>query len=180
MNYFDLNLQNPQLKEEELRLGFLDARTARIISLKENRDMNSVNSKELISVESANPELLRNCIRQRKPILCDPLPAANFYRDDGLIREAFDRETVFEIPISEFLKANFVYRAKLINQTRNFIRRCLKLDAKFIFTSRAKEIYELKAPKEMIAIASTIFDLTEAQAQYAISKRAQEVLDAVQ
>ncbi len=169
MEYFDLNLQNQQLKEQELKLGFSEVKTAKIIVLRDNRDMNSVNSKEMIAVESSNPELLRNCIKQKKPIMCNPLPAANFYRDEGLIREAVERETVFEIPITEFLKTNFVYRAKLINQTRNFLNRCLKLGAKFLFTSRARDAYELKSPQEIIAIASTIFCLTPAQAEFAIS-----------
>ncbi|MFH1257870.1 MAG: RNase P subunit p30 family protein [Candidatus Micrarchaeota archaeon] len=177
--YIDLNLQNKGLEAEALKLGFSRVLTAKIIDLRSGKDLNAANSRELISIQSTDPELLRNCIKQKKPLLCNPLSARDFYRDEGLIREAVERETVFEIPISEFLKANFIYRAKLISQTRNFIKRCLKLDAKFVFTTRATNAFELKSPQEIIAIASTLFLLTPAQAEFAISRRAEKVLEGI-
>ncbi len=179
MDYYDLNLSNPQLAAEELKLGFKIVKTAKVINLQSGKDFSPVNSKELISVEGAGSELLRNCIKQRKPILCSPLKTQNYYKDVGLIREAIERETVFEIPISDFLRVNFVYRAKLINNTRNFLKRCIKLNAPYIFTSRASTSSELKTPQEIIAILITLFDLTPQQAQYSISKRAEAILNAV-
>ncbi|MEK6954153.1 MAG: RNase P subunit p30 family protein [Candidatus Micrarchaeota archaeon] len=175
-NYIDLNLQNPKLADDAKKLGFSQVKTARILLLENGKDLNLANGKELMTVESADPELLRNCIKQKKPILCNPLLSKDFYRDDGLIREAAERETVFEIPISEFLKSNFVFRAKLINNARKFIKKCLKLKASFVFTSRAENELELKSPREIIAIASTLFDLTTEQAQFAISRRAEKVI----
>lgn len=175
-NFIDLNLQNPDLEGEEKRLGFSGAKTARILLLENGKDLNLANSKELITIESVEPELLRNCIKQRKPILCNPLLTREFYKDDGLIREAIERGTVFEIPISEFLEANFINRAKLINNTRNFLRKCIKLGAGFVFTSRAGNEYGLKSPQEIVAIASSLFSITPEQAQYAISTRAEKVL----
>jgi RNase P/RNase MRP subunit p30 len=179
MDFIDLNLINDGLREEAKKIGWNEAKACKIVSLRENRDINFTNSKELITIESQNPELLRNCIKQRKPIMCNPLYSKDFYKDEGLIREAIERETVFELPISEFLKTSFVYRAKLINNTRNFIKKCLKLGAGFVFTSRATNEYELKSPQEVVAIATTLFDLTEEQAKYAISTRARKVLDAI-
>jgi RNase P/RNase MRP subunit p30 len=179
MEYYDLNLQNPKLQEEAKKLGFAEVKTAKILLLETGKDLNLANSRELMSVEGADPDLLRNCIKQRKPILCNPLLTKDFYRDDGLIREAIERETVFEIPISEFLRANFVYRAKLINNTRNFLKKCIKLGAGFVFTSRATDEYGLKSPQEVISIASTLFSITPEQAQYAISRRVEKLLQTI-
>src|SRR3989338_2745091 len=108
MEYYDLNLQDLKLADEERKLGFAQCKTAKILFLRDGKDINLANSRELMSVEGTDPELLRNCIKQRKPILCNPLPARDFYKDEGLIREATLRETVFEIPIAEFLRVNFV------------------------------------------------------------------------
>ncbi|MEK6843340.1 MAG: RNase P subunit p30 family protein [Candidatus Micrarchaeota archaeon] len=177
MQFIDLNLQNDQLITQALKIGFSKVKKAKIIPLNSGSDLNLVNSKELISIESTNSQLLRDCIRQKKPVLCNPLFAPNFYKDIGLIREAASQETVFEIPISEFLKTNFVYRAKLINQTRNFISRCMKLKAKFVFTSRAVDLLGLKSPQEIIAIASTLFSLTKQQSEFSISTRPEKMLE---
>lgn len=175
----DLNLINKDLEGIAKELGFSQVKSAKIITLRGSKDLNFINSKELITIDCTDPELFRNCIKQKKPILCNPLFTKDFYKDEGLIREAIERETTFEIPINEFLKTNFVYRAKLINNTRNFIGKCLRLGAAFVFTSRATNEFELKSPQEIIAIATTLFGITEEQAKYAISTRPFKVLEQI-
>ncbi|MBI5225031.1 hypothetical protein HY989_04140 [Candidatus Micrarchaeota archaeon] len=177
MDFIDLNLQNDTLVTQALKLGFSKVKKAKIIQLNSAKDFNLINSKELITIESTNAQLLRDCIRQKKPVLCNPLLTPNFYKDIGLIREALAQETVFEIPISQFLKTNFVFRAKLINQTRNFISKCLKLKAKFVFTSRAADLHELKSPQEIIALTTTLFGLTKPQSEFIISERPKKMLE---
>ena len=133
----------------------------------------------MISVESQDGELLRTAAKNRGVQLVNPLQAQGFSRDDGLIRIVAEQGKAFEIPISAILRQKHVFRAKAMNQIREFSRRCAKLGAKIVFTSRSQEEWDVKSPREIVAIAS-LLGFSREQAAAAIGKNAFEILEKMQ
>jgi len=116
-------------------------------------------------------------------LLVNPLLVPKFQKDDGLVRAiaeaAKSAPVAFEIPVKAFLSSKFVYRAKLVAQVRAFLRLCLKLKAPFVFTSRASSQWDLKSPREVIAIG-VFYGLSFEQASAAISTTPQKLLGQLQ
>lgn len=173
-----MNLQNSQLAQKARALGFSETLSASVLVLGSPRDANAIRAQAggLISVESLDGELLRTAAKNRGVQLVNPLNATGFSRDDGLIRIVAEQGKAFEIPISTVLRSKHVFRAKAMNQIREFSRRCFKLGAKIVFTSRAQEEWDVKSPREIIAIAS-LLGFSREQASAAIGKNAFEILD---
>ncbi|HIH20000.1 TPA: hypothetical protein HA244_01910 [Candidatus Micrarchaeota archaeon] len=135
-----------------------------IHQLNSTKDLNGLQSGAV--VESRNPELLRKACERAK-IFINPLQAGPFYRDEALVRSVGGSQSSFAMPIAVLLKAKGGSRAKLFREIRFFIRLCLKLKAKFIFTNAfAQDKFDLKSAREMQAIA-TLFGLTPLQAKNA-------------
>jgi RNase P/RNase MRP subunit p30 len=118
-------------------------------------------------VESASSELLRKAAK--KSVLINCLQVKNFQKDEGLIRAVAEGESAFEIPISVLLHSNGTQRANLLRRLRFFVKKCLKLKAKFVFTLRAKSKFDLKTPREVAAIAQ-LLGLSKEQAVLIIKK----------
>jgi RNase P/RNase MRP subunit p30 len=172
--YHDLNLANPQLAARAKELGWASARTARVADVRRLQDI-PLEAAGLLSVEGANTELLRQACRRESVSLVNPLLVPQFQRDDGLIRAVAESRKAFELPLVELLRANYVFRARFLVQARAFLARCAKLGAGVAFTSRARESYDLKSPREVMALAMAM-GLTREQAAYALTRRAEEVL----
>ena len=195
MQFFDLNLRNPQLEKQALALGFAKTFTPPTIEIKTQRDLNSLNailngSNDLnaenamsafrengendenkfvfLAVESTNSELLRKAAkRARGRALVNAFLVPKFFQDDGLIRVVVETENVFEIPLHYFLHSTHVHRAKLFDETKAFLKKCLKFKAPFTFSSRAESEFDLKSPREAIAVAQCL-SLTREQAAFAL------------
>ena len=171
--YHDLNLSNIALKEKALALGFNTASTLPVFHVKAVSDIAEAKG-QMVSIESQSVDLLRDAMKQLPYCLVNPLSAKNFDREPGLIRDA-QGKAAFEIPISALISAASGERSKLIWRTLAFLKACVKLKAEFVFTSRAKTEYDLKSPREIIAIAS-LLGVTYEQAQYALSATPEEIL----
>lgn len=118
-------------------------------------------------MESDNSETLRRAAR--KGVLINCLQVKNFQKDEGLIRAVAEGESAFEIPFFALLHSTGAQRANLLRKLRFFVKKCLKLNARFVFTLRAQSKFDLKTPREVIAIAQ-LLGLSKEQAQL-ISKK---------
>ncbi len=176
--FADLNVSNTAMIAKARAMGFSDVLQATVIQLNSQKDLNLLRGSEggLLCAESQNGELLRAACKNKNVALVNALPVPGFSRDDGLIRAVAENEKAFEIPISTLLCSKHVFRAKAISQLKEFARRCNKLGAKMVFTSRAREEWDLKSPREIIAIAS-LLGLAREQAAAAIGKNAMGILE---
>lgn len=154
-NFVDLNLTNISLEKKALLLGYSQVCTL-------------TNVIEAPDVEA----LVRKC-KGGSALVVNPLAARDFYKGAGLFGAAREKELVFEIPISAILRSR--ERSKLFFQLRIFLKNCTRRKAPFIFTSRAANEFELKSPREIIAIGQTL-GLTYEQTVAAISAVPQGLL----
>ncbi len=180
-SFTDLNLSNAALESRGRELGFSYSKPAALVVIAGQKDLKRLPPSGVNAVESPNSELLRAaCKRDAGLLLVNPLLVPQFRRDDGLVRavaEAAEAAPVaFEIPLRPFLSSKFVFRAKLVSQVRTFLKLCLKLKAPFVFTSRAQTAFELKSPRELIAIG-VFYGLSFEQASAAISRTPQKLLE---
>ncbi len=178
--FADLNLSNPALSAKAKTLGYAIAETATVASIATRKDFNTLKPAQgTLIAESQDGELLRMAAKTKFVHLVNPTLFSGFPSDDGLIRIIAEQGKAFEIPLFAILRSRHVFRAKAISQIKAFAKRCEKLGAKIIFTSRAQSECDLKTPRETIAIAS-LFGLTREKAQAAISTNAQRVLGKAQ
>lgn len=175
-NYWDINLANTQLSEQAQALGWHDALTAKVVSVKRPQDLPKERD-GVIVVEGENTDLLRQACKRAGVTLVNPTKVHQYFRDDGLIRAVAQNDKAFEIPISELLRSSFVYRARHLVTMRSFLARCVRLKAGFVLTSRAQESWDLKSPRETVALGVAL-GLTPQQAEYAITKRVERLLSA--
>ncbi len=173
MQFFDLNLRNSQLEKQALALGFTKTFTPPAVEIKTQRDLNAIRGEDgdgFYALESVDSELLRKAAkRARGRALVNAFLVKNFHRDDGLVRVVAESENVFEIPLYYFLHSAHVHRAKLFDEAAAFLKKCLKLKAPFVFTSRAESEFDLKSPREIIAVGECL-GLTREQAVFALSE----------
>ncbi|MEW5955497.1 MAG: RNase P subunit p30 family protein [Candidatus Micrarchaeota archaeon] len=173
MNYYDLNPANPALREKQAKLGYSPAPACRNIVLRSGKDIPT--QREFNAVSSANSALLVEACKRGTATLVMPLDSPEYWKNDALLMAAVDKNRVFEIPLRPLLHARHAQRAKLIGQPRFFLRRCVKQRAHFVITSRAESEYDLKSPREAIALGQ-LLGLTKQQAQHALSKECERLL----
>jgi ribonuclease P/MRP protein subunit RPP1 len=177
--YVDLNLSNAELAGFARSLGWDEALATKIISLKSEKDLNSLFSSKqegMFSVESEDADFLKRALKSKKRFLINPCLAKDFHRDRVLVRAASEAGVAFEIPVNGFLNSSFVQRAKVITQLSSFLRMCIKFKAGYALTSRATSKWDVKSPREVIAIVQ-LFGLNYEQAAYAISEAPGKMLE---
>ncbi len=163
-SYVDLNLSNAALRQKALSLGYSEASTLQVAILPSKANSNV----KAQVIESANVELLISaCKRHNSPFtFINPLLCNDFYKGTALLEIAREKEKAFEIPLRFLLRSP--NRSKLMFQLRIFLKNCLKRKIPFIFTTRALTEFDLKSPREIIAISQQL-GLTYEQAATALS-----------
>lgn len=180
--YIDLNIASLELAGFARSLGWSEALSMKSIRLSSEEELSRLFSAKdlgLAAVESEDADFLKRALKSKKYFLINPTQAKDFHRDDVLARAASEARIPFEIPFYDFLNAYFVRRAKAITQLTAFLRMCTKFKASYVFTSRAKTRWDVKSPREAVALAQ-LFGLTYEQAARAISEAPQEVLEQVE
>ena len=175
LNFVDLGLADSRLQSKALKLGWGNAVVLPRFSIESRQDLNKAAAQAgACIVFSKSGDLLRKTVSlSRSPMLVDAFSVPNFYRDEGLIRaiaqENSSRPVGFELACSQFLRCSFVFRARFVSQATSFVKKCFKLDAPVIVTSGAVDDFELKSPRETIALAE-LFGFSQMQASAAISR----------
>lgn len=129
------------------KLGWSVATPARL-ELKVGNDLRLV--KAGMSVCSINGEWLRQACR--KGILVDPLQVVKFEKDEGLVRAVAETDSLFEIPMRPLLHSFGRRRAQLLSAYAKFFTLCQKRGARVAFTSQAQSPYDVKSPREAVAV----------------------------
>ncbi|MFH0714000.1 MAG: RNase P subunit p30 family protein [Candidatus Micrarchaeota archaeon] len=145
--FVDVNIGSAALRSKALSLGFSDAFLSKVIE------------------GSTVDELVRQLKRKGSPELVNPLSAQDFYKSSALIETAAEHLKTFEIPLSYLLHSSD--KSKLMFQLRIFLKNCTKRGVKLNFSSRARDEFGLKSPREIIAI-SQVLGLTYEQAAAAL------------
>ncbi len=136
-NFTDANLANAALKPKVISLGFTNVH---------------VNAP---SLEAANVDaLIKQCKRKNSPQLVNPLSAVDFYKSAALIEVCREQNKCFEIPLSYILKSD--NQSLMFFQLRIFLKNCLRRRVPFCFSTRAHNEFELRSPRELIAIGQTL------------------------
>lgn len=117
-------------------------------------------------LEAQNADSLVKLCKQKKTIFVNPLSCPDYYKSRALIEIAREKDKVFEIPLCYLLRSTD--KSKVLFQLKAFLANCIKRKVKFFFSSRASNEFELKSPREIIAIGQTL-GLTYEQAAAAIS-----------
>jgi len=176
MKYYDLNPANHVLRGTEARLGYSPAPNARSTVLRASREIPTQHEFNVVS--STNAALLVEACKRGTATLVMPLDSPEYWKNDALLMAAVDKNRVFEIPLRPLLHSKYARRAKLMGQLKFFLRRCVKQHARFVITSRAESEYDVKSPREAIALGQ-LLGLTKQQAQHALSKECERLLEEV-
>jgi len=145
-------------------LGWTVTSPARL-DLKSGNDLRLV--KTGMSVCSVNGEWLRQACR--KGILIDALSVPKFEKDEGLVRAVAETESVFELPLRPLLHSFGRKRANLLAAYAKFFALCQKRGAKIAFTSQAHNEFDVKSPREAVAVWQQV-GLSREQVQHALQQ----------
>ncbi|NUN11606.1 hypothetical protein HUU53_03080 [Candidatus Micrarchaeota archaeon] len=167
----DLNCFVP---DKAIDLGIVATRVP-TIELKSQKDLNRLQDVGVASLSGSEELLCKACLK-KEFFLINPLQTPGFFKSDALVRSVADNDRVFELPLRPLLHASFVYRAKALRELRLFLKKCLKLKAKFVFTSRAESEFDLKTEREIIAILIQL-GLTSQQASFVLNTQAKRVFE---
>lgn len=163
MNAFDAHCSTSAAVFSK-ELGWSVATPVRL-ELKSGNDLRLVKSG--MSVFSQNGEWLRQACR--KGILVDPVVVPKFEKDEGLVRAVADTQSVFELPMLPLLHSFGRKRAILLAAYAKFFALCQKRGAKVVFTSHAQSHWDVKSPREAVAIWQQV-GLTREQVQRIMSE----------
>ncbi len=118
------------------------------LEIKTGNDLRLV--KTGMSVSSLNGDWLRQACR--KGVLIDPLNVLKFEKDEGLVRAVAETDSVFELPLKPLLHSFGRKRAQLLSAYEKFFTLCQKRKAKVAFTSQSQTPFDVKSPREAVAI----------------------------
>ena len=181
MHYIDLALLSANLKNKALSLGYAVVATPQKLLVQNQADLRKASGKQEIFVSSSSGDLLKKIASRpaSAPLLIDAFSVPSFFKDDGLIRtiakESGAKPIAFAIPYAYILRSSFVYRARLVAQYKLFLAKCIKRNAPFVIVSGAENEFELKSPREAIALAE-LLGLSFEQAQKALGSSAEKLL----
>lgn len=183
MHYYDLGLLEPKLEAKALSLGWARAAAPQRIVVETQADLKKVPRSGVALASGKSGEVLKKLSSRdsQATLLVDAFSVPNFFKDDGLIRSVADAEKngckiAFAVPYAYLLRSSFVYRARFVSQTRIFLSKCLKLGAPFVVVSGAQNEFELKSPREAIALCE-LLGLSFEQAQKALSSVPQKLIE---
>ncbi|MFZ2070005.1 MAG: RNase P subunit p30 family protein [Halobacteriota archaeon] len=93
-----------------------------------------------------------------------------------LVRYAVENGIAIEFNMNAIIKSRRGDRVRILGRLRDNLELVRKYKARFILTSNARSIYDLRAPREMIALAS-LFGMRHEEAVRALSDIPVEILE---
>ncbi len=186
MHYLDLGVLSASLESKALSLGYSTVVTPQKVAVETQADLKKLPSKGIAIVSSKSGEILKKLSSRDSGavLLLDAFSSLNFFKDDGMIRSvalesSSGKKVAFAIPYAYLLRSSFVYRARFVAQSKLFLAKCLKRGAPFVMVSGAENEFELKSPREALALAQ-LLGLSFEQAQKALSTTPQKLIGETQ
>ncbi|MHC1635302.1 MAG: ribonuclease P protein component 3 [Candidatus Methanospirareceae archaeon] len=123
----------------------------------------------IVAVHGGNEDINRVAVRNPKvDILAHPLEGEGNL-DHTLVRYASENNVAIEFNINMIIQSKRSNRARILSKMRQNLKLVRKYKAKMIITSNAHSIYDMRAPREMIALSS-LFGMTREEAIKALSE----------
>jgi len=135
----------------------------------------------LLAVHGGNDKINRAAVEDsRVDILAHPCGGAR-EEEEGvlnhvLVRYAAENSIAIDFNINGIIYNRRGERARIIGKMRDNLRLARKYRAPKILTSNAHSVYDLRAPREMIALAA-LFGMTKEEATSALSDIPREILE---
>ncbi|HML04836.1 MAG TPA: RNase P subunit p30 family protein [Methanobacterium sp.] len=133
---------------------------------------------DVIIVNGGNLKINRAaCEDPRIDILAHPYKNR---KDSGinhiLAKKASENEVAIELSLQPLIKTRFSLRAKLLSQFRQIINLHRKFGFPTIISSNAYSTYDLRSPKDIIALAYC-FEMTKEEVENSLSKNQANIID---
>ena len=126
----------------------------------------------VLSVHGGNEKINRAAVESHDvDILSHPGEKLN----QVLIRFASENRVAIEFNLDSIIKMRGTERVRALAEFRHNLKLARKYDAPMILTSNAQSVYDLRAPREMIALAS-VFGMTEEEAIASLSTVPEEIV----
>ena len=124
----------------------------------------------LVTVHGGNDKINRAAVEDPK---VDIVAHPSGEKGEGvlnhvLVRYAAENGVAIDFNMDALIHSRRGDRARIISKMRDNVKLVRKYQAPMIITSHAHSVYDLRAPREMIALAS-LFGMTEEEAERALS-----------
>ena len=126
----------------------------------------------VLSVHGGNEKINRAAVESRD---VDILAHPNERLNHVLMRFASENRVAVEFNLDSIIKMRGRERVRALTVFRHNLTLARKYGAPMILTSNAQSIYDLRAPREMIALG-TVFGMTEEEAVTALSTVPEEII----
>ncbi len=156
----DCHVESEALAAQARRLGF-----AKVVVTKPVEPQAGAKLAEGTLIESASSRLLCSVLEKNDGLLANVFSARDFWKDDELL--AALKGNYVELRFSQFLNAR--NKAELIAKARFFVGKDLKRGVKFRVTSGARDEFELRSPRDLVAFG-IVLGLTREQAFAALGE----------
>ena len=124
---------------------------------------------DILLVHGGDPKINRAAVENA---CVDILAHPEVGRADGfnhvLAKSAADNDVAIEFNLDAFIRLRECARVRALSDFRRNLKLARKFGVSAILTSNAKSHYDMRAPREMIALAG-LFDMTEEEAIQALS-----------
>jgi ribonuclease P/MRP protein subunit RPP1 len=132
----------------------------------------------LVAVHGGNEKINRAAVENPK---VDILAHPSGERGEGglnhvLVRYAAENGVAIDFNMNALIHSRRGDRARIIGKMRENLKMVRKFNAPVILTSHARSVYNLRAPREMIALAS-LFGMTREEATRALSETPAGILE---
>ncbi len=132
----------------------------------------------LVAVHGGNEKINRAAVENPK---VDILAHPSGEKGEGglnhvLVRYAADNGVAIDFNMNALIHNRRGDRARIIGKMRENLKLVRKFNAPAILTSHARSVYDLRAPREMIALAS-LFGMTKEEATRALSDTPAGILE---
>ncbi len=126
----------------------------------------------VLSVHGGNEKINRAALESP---LVDILAHPGERLNQVLMRFAAENQVAIEFNLDSIIKLRGKERVRVLAIFRHNLKLARKYDAPMILTSNAQSVYDLRAPREMIALAS-VFGMTEDEGIASLSTVPEEIL----
>ncbi len=132
----------------------------------------------LVTVHGGDDKINRAAVENAKvDILAHPCGE----RGEGglnhvLVRYAAENGIAIDFNINALIHSRRADRARILSKMREILKLVRKYNAPILLTSHAHSIYDLRAPREMVALAA-LFGMSKEEAVHALSDIPQGILD---
>ena len=130
----------------------------------------------ILSVHGGNERINRMAVEDKRiDILCHPECENESGLNHVLARSAAKNDVAIEFDMGSIIHNRGKSRSKVLSSMSKNLRLARRYGAEMILTSNSFNIYDLRAPREMIALAS-LFGMTREEAVVAMSVTPQNII----